>query len=397
MPMTDLQIRNIKPGEKRQRLLDRDNLYIEVMVSGKKIWRFRYYRDGKQSWHTIGDWPTVGLQEARERSMVLRQRVRDGLPLKEEKRGEGIFSDIALEWADAHDRKVSNERDRVRVRTRLKTHVFPFIGKMDITEIQPQDVLSLLKRLEAEEKFEMLSRVRSMISQIFRYAAANGKPVTDPTYVLRGAITVPKKRHYASVTNAAEVGALLRSIWAYPQEIVREAMKFSAYTFCRPGEIRKGEWSEVDFDNAEWRIDASKMKMRRVHIVPLSNQALAILKSLHPRTGHGRYIFPSARNLSATRPMSENGVLVALRSMGYEKDQMTPHGFRSMASTLLNENGFNRDHIERQLAHIEGNQVRAAYNYAEYLPERRMMMQWYADYLDSLREGTEKPDRPISV
>jgi integrase len=194
---------------------------------------------------------------------------------------------------------------------------------------------------------------------------------------------VPKQRHYPSPKKPEEVGMLMRAIDAYPHDMIRCAMLFSALTFCRPGEIRHAEWSEIS--GAEWRIPEEKMKMRRPHIVPLARQAIELLQKMNQLTGHGKYVFPSNRAPNADRAMSDGTVLVAIRAMGYTKDQMVPHGFRSMASTLLNEHGFPPDHIERQLAHVEGNSVRAAYNYAEYLPERRKMMQWWADYLDELR------------
>jgi integrase len=262
-------------------------------------------------------------------------------------------------------------------------HLLPFLGDKDIASITPADILPVFQRLAGMEKWEMLSRIRSITSQIFRYGVATGRCQNDPTYALRGAIISPRPRHYSSIRKPSEVGALMRAITSYPYEQVRCALLFSALTFCRPGEIRNAEWAEIDKD--EWRIPQEKMKMNRPHIVPLSRQALKVLEEMRDISGGGKYVFPS--NRTPTRPMSENTILAALRSMGYTKDQMTPHGFRSMASTLLNENGFNRDWIERQLAHVEGNSVRAAYNYAEYLPERRKMMQWWADYLDTLRQS----------
>jgi integrase len=351
------------------------------MTSGKKYWRLRYFKDGKRSWHTIGEYPATGLQEAREKRNDLRRKLREGAPLSAK---STLFRDVALEWAHAHDQKIANENDRIKMRGRMNNHLLPFLGEKEIASIAPADVLAVLQRLAGMEKWEMLSRVRSVTSQIFRYGVATGRVQTDPTYALRGAIIAPKKRHFPSIRKPAEVGALMRSIDAYPFERVRYAMWFSALTFCRPGEIRRAEWSEIDMDRSEWTIPEEKMKMRRPHIVPLSRQAVEVLKEMADISRGGKYVFPS--NRTPLRPMSDATVLAALRSMGYPKDQMTPHGFRSMASTLLNENGFNVDWIERQLAHVEGNGVRAAYNYAEYLPERRKMMQWWADYLDELRE-----------
>jgi integrase len=380
MPMSEIKAKSAKPRERRYQLSDLDGLYLEVMTSGKKYWRLRYFKDGKRSWHTIGEYPATGLQEARDRRNDLRKKLRDGVPFE----GKGnSFRDVALEWADAHDKKIANEKDRIKTRNRMNNHLLPFIGDKAISAVTPADILPLLQRLAERENFEMLSRIRSITSQIMRYGVATGRCSTDPTYALRGAIITPRKRHYPSPKKPDEVGSLMRAIDAYPRDMVRCALRFSALTFCRPGEIRHAEWSEINKD--EWKIAAEKMKMRRPHIVPLSCQAVEILEKMRQLTGHGRYVFPSNRAPNGDRPMSDATILAALRSMGYTKDQMTAHGFRSMASTLLNENGFNFDWIERQLAHTEGNSVRAAYNYAEYLPERRKMMQWWADYLDELR------------
>ena len=383
MPLSDMRIKSLKPRDKRYQECDSDGLYIEVMTSGKKYWRLRYHKDSKHSWHTIGEYPATGLQEAREKRNDLRKKLRDGQPLTIK---STLFRDVAEEWAEAHDKKISRERDKISTRNRMRNHLLPFLGDKDISAITPADVLQVLQRLAELEKWEMLARIRSAASQIFRYGVATGRCENDPTSALRGAIIPPRKRHYPSIRRPAEVGALMRAIDAYPFERVRYAMYFSALTFCRPGEIRHAEWAEIDMGKLEWIIPEEKMKMRRPHVVPLSRQASEVLYEMRAVSGNeGKYIFPS--NRTPLRPMSDSTILAALRAMGYTNDQMTPHGFRSMASTLLNENGFNRDWIERQLAHIEGNSVRAAYNYADYLPERRKMMQWWADYLDTLRQS----------
>jgi integrase len=380
MPLTDVKIKSLRARDKRYQTADSDGLYLEVMSSGRKYWRVRYCKDNKRSWHTIGEYPAVGLQEARERRNDMRMKLRSGAPLK--LKGNS-FRDVALEWACAHDKKISNEKDRIKTRNRMNNHLLPFIGDKDIAAVTPADILPLLQRLAERGNFEMLSRIRSITSQIFRYGVASGRCAADPTYALRGAVITPKKSHYPSPKNPRDAGMLLRAIDSYPRDTVRRAMQFSALTFCRPGEIRTAEWAEIN--DGEWKIPEEKMKMRRPHIIPLARQTLEILEKMRQLTGHGKYVFPSNRTPNGDRPMSEAGVLAALRAMGYTKEQIVPHGFRSMASTLLNENGFNADWIERQLAHTEGNSVRAAYNYAEYLPERRRMMQWWADYLDGLR------------
>jgi integrase len=385
MPLSDFRIKSTKPRDKRYQIADSDGLYIEIMPSGKKYWRLRYSENNKRSWHTIGEYPAIGLQEARERRNSLRKRLRDGEAFANAKEKlVCTFEDVALAWADAHEVKINGLKYKKNIRSRLTSHILPFIGTKDIKTLKSTDILPILDRLIALGRLEMACRARSICSQVFRYAIATGKCESDPTYALRGMIISPQTKHLSSITDPREVGRLLRAIDVYPQTVVRCALLFSALTFCRPGEIRHAEWSELDKN--EWRIPAEKMKMKRPHIVPLSRQALEMLDKVRPLTGHGQYIFPSNRAPRGDRPMSDATVLVALRSMGYTKEQMTAHGFRSMASTLLNENGFPPDHIERQLAHVEGNSVRAAYNYAEYLPERRKMMQWWADYLDELRE-----------
>jgi integrase len=380
--LTDTKIRNAKPGEKRYRMADNDGLYIEISPSGKKYWRFRSNNGGKRSWRDLGEYPHVSLQQARE----LKNQARHPDGEKDTRARENcLFSQAASEWIDIHERKLNNEKEKQNIRSRLENHILPFIGGREIAELTTMDILPLMKRLSVIGKYEMCRRVKQIISQVFRYAIMSGRCQNDPTYALRGFIDAPKPGHYASLTRASEVAALLRAVDAYPHAVVRFAMRFSALTFCRPGEIRNAEWMELE--DGEWRIPEAKMKMRRPHIVPLACQTIGILDEMKLLTGHCRYIFPSARTPNGDRPMSENTVRVALRTMGYANDQMTPHGFRHMASTLLNENGFNRDWIERQLAHVEGNSVRAAYNYAEYLPERRKMMQWWADYLDTLRQS----------
>ncbi len=266
--------------------------------------------------------------------------------------------------------------------------MYPWLGDSTINDIQPKDVLRVLRRVEDRGAAEAGHRIRQHCSAVFRYAVASGYADRDPTQDLRGALLPTKPKHYASITDAKKIGELLRAIDAYKGQLVtRCALTLTALTFVRPGELRKAEWAEFDLENAEWRIPAEKMKMDRPHIVPFSEQALDVLKEIQPLTSDGRFVFPGIR--SQQRPMSENTVTAALRGMGYTGDEITAHGFRSMASTRLNEMGWNRDAIERQLAHIEGNAVRAAYNYAEHLEERRRMMQAWADYLDGLRNDAD--------
>ena len=250
--------------------------------------------------------------------------------------------------------------------------------------MEPPELLRVIQKVEQRGALDTAHRVQQIASRVFRYGVATGRCPRDPTADLRGALPPVRSNHFAAITHPKEIGALLRVIADYRgAEVTRCALKLAPLVFVRPGELRQAEWAEMQLDQAEWRIPAKKMKMKRDHIVPLSTQSIAILEDIQPLTGSGRYVFPSV--LTPTRPMSENTVNSALKRLGYTKEEMTGHGFRSMASTLLNENGWSADAIERQLAHVEGNSVRAAYNYADYLDERRRMMQWWGDYLVKLK------------
>jgi integrase len=266
--------------------------------------------------------------------------------------------------------------------------VFPWLGKRHINEITAPELLTVLRRVENRGALETAHRINQICGQVFRYAIATGRAERDISADLKGALPPTRVKHHASITEPKQVGELMRAINSYSGSFTTAiALKLSAILFVRPGELRQAEWSEIDFENKEWRIPAEKMKMRELHIVPLCKQAISLLEELRPLTGRAKYLFPSVR--TDTRPMSNNTINASLRRLGYTKEQMTAHGFRSMASTILNEQGWNRDAIERQLAHSEKDGVRAAYNYAQYLPERKKMMQAWADYLDGIAQGAK--------
>jgi integrase len=274
------------------------------------------------------------------------------------------------------------------IMSRLNRDVFPWLGNHPVGEITAPELLAVLRRIENRGALETAHRIKSSCGQVFLYAIATGRAERNPSADLKGALPPVKPKRMATITDPKEVGALLCAMEDYRGSFVTKcALRLAPLIFVRPGELRHAEWSEIDLDGMEWRIPAGKMKAREPHIVPLSQQAVDIFNEIQPLTGNGRYVFPGARSIH--RPMSENAVLAALRRMGYEKGMMTGHGFRAMASTCLNEMGWKPDVIERQLAHAERNQVRAAYNHAEYLPERRKMMQAWADHLDALRQGSE--------
>lgn len=295
------------------------------------------------------------------------------------------FQEIALDWYSRKMEGVRSDSHAVRVLSRLKRYVFPAIGHKHINEIKPPEILAFLRQIENAGKIETAHRVLQVTSQVFRYAIAIGVGENDPCTALRGALTPNKEKHFPTITDPKEIGQLLRAIDTLTgNAIVQNALLFLALTFVRPGELRTAEWVDIDFEKAEWRIPAEKMEMKRPHIVPLSRQAVAVLNRLKPLTGHGKYIFSSTRSLTkGDRPMSDGTMNAAIRRLGYTKEQFTPHGFRSMASTVLNEYGWPLDAIERQLAHVEKNSVRAAYNHAEHLDVRRKMMQWWADWVDA--------------
>ena len=395
MPLTDVAVRNIKPGPKTVRLRDERGLYLEVSPKGGKWWRLRYTYQGKENMLSLGVYPDVSLKDARERRDEARKLIASGIDPSQARKEEKAeiaadavtFERVAREWF-AKFKENWTPGHAARTMRRFEMDVFPWIGARPIRDILAPELLTTIRRIESRGAIETAHRTLQNCGQVFRYAVASGHADRDISGDLRGALPPSKEKHHASVTDPKDVASLLRTIETYQGSFVTmSALRLAPMLFVRPGELRHAEWSEIDLDKAEWRIPATKMKMREQHIVPLSRQAVAILGELHPLTGAGRYVFPSVR--TSARPMSENTVNAALRRLGYAKDEMTGHGFRSMASTLLNEMGWNRDAIERQLAHAERNSIRAAYNFAEFLPERRRMMQAWADHLDVLKAGAK--------
>lgn len=395
MPLTDAAVRNAKATDKTLRLKDERGLYLEVSPKGGKWWRLRYWLASKENRLSLGVYPDVSLKEARERRDEARKLIANGIDpsvARKEEKAEAAaealtFEHVAREWYERFKPKWSPSH-ALDVIQRLEKNVFPSLGPRPIRDITAPELLAAVRLIEGRGAVESARRILQMCGQVFRYAIATGQADRDIAADLRGSLPPAREKHHASITDPKGVAQLLRAIDGYQGSMVACcALRLAPLVFVRPGELRHAEWSEIDLDKAEWRIPAEKMKMREQHIVPLSRQAVAILRELHPLTGAGRYVFPSIR--TSARPMSENTVLAALRRMGYTKDEMTGHGFRSMASTLLNEQGWNRDAIERQLAHGERNAVRAAYNFAEHLPERRRMMQAWADYLDKIKAGAK--------
>lgn len=393
MKLTDTFLRGLRATGKVQKCSDGGGLYLHVSPVGGKLWRMGYRFDGKQRTLSFGAYPAVSLKEARNKREEAKELIAAGIDPGSQKRAmkaaiksesANSYEVIAREWFEKYSAGWS-ESNKVKVLARQLNYIFPFIGGKPIRQVTAPELLDALRRIEKRGSLDTAHRALQDCSRIFRYAIATGRGERDTAADLRGALPPAKGSNFATITDPKDVGALLRAIGGYEGGVVvASALRLAPLVFVRPGELRQAEWSEFDFDAAEWRIRAERMKMRQVHIVPLARQTLSILRELHAFTGHGQFLFPSPR--TDCRPISDVALLAALRRMGYSKEQMTVHGFRSMASTLLNEQGYNRDWIERQLAHGERNSIRAAYNYAEYLPERRQMMQEWADYLDKLRE-----------
>jgi integrase len=399
MLLNDTIIRNTKPSLKQRKLFDGGGLYLILRPNGARWWRIKYYFENVEKTLSLGVYPEVSLKRARERREEIRRLVADGIDpgtkRKAEKRARvNTFEAVAREWIDQRSPNWTKPYRGLVVR-RFEKNIFPWIGSKPVRTLCAADVLDCLQRVHKRGALETAHRVRASCSDVMRYAVATRRAERDPIVDLKGALPPAKHEHFASITDPVQVGQLLRAIDGYQAKAfaVSASLLLSPLVFVRPTELRLARWTEFNLDGAEWRIPPKRMKMKVPHVVPLSKQAVAILRELNLVTGPDGFLFPSIR--TASRPMSNNTVNSALRRLGYTGAEMTGHGFRSMASTLLNEQGWNPDAVERQLAHSEQNDVRAAYNYAEHLPLRRRMMQAWADYLDGLRAG--KNEAPIGI
>ena len=403
--LTQLKITSAKPKASPYNLSDGQGLALVIQPTGSKLWRFRYRFAGKAKTLHLGPWPGTSLADAREKCREARKSIDTGLdPVLEKKRAKvtaryanaTTFKEVAQEYLEKCDRegRATVTLDKLRWLLGL---AYPLIGTHPISSITPTEALAVLRKVEGTGRYESARRMRSVLSRVFRYGIATARCDRDVAADLRGALTTPKVQHHAAVTDPLEVGLLLRTIDTYTgQETTRMALRLSAHLFVRPGELRQAEWSEIDFEKAVWIMPIEKMKMRRPHKVPLSRQVLAMFEELREVSGHRQHLFPCMG--SPRRPMSENCVNQALRRLGYATDEMTAHGFRAMAATLLNEMGqWNPDAIERQLAHQEASSVRRAYARGEYWDERVAMMQHWSDYLDGLRQAADtiRAPRPV--
>lgn len=395
MAFKDAEIRSLGPGPKPYKKADGKGLHLLIFPNGSKLWRLKYRIAGKEKQLALGQYPDIGLAEARKRRDLARAQIEQGIdPSLDRQRGkaaaklsaDNTFSAIATDYI------AKRQKEGLASATISKAHFFlaqlsPAIGSMPIKEVDTQMLLAALKRIEGKGNYETAKRTRSFASRVFRYAVSTGRADADPAALLSGALISAKAKHYAAILKAEEFGVVLRAIDSYDgSPITRFSLQFAPHVFVRPGELRHAEWQEFDFDKAVWKIPAGRMKARRPHAVPLSSQVLDILDELRKLTGPQGYVFPSLH--SSARPMSENTMNVAFRRMGFSKDEITSHGLRATASTLLNESGlWSPDAIERALAHGFSNAVRSAYHRGEHWEERVKMAAWWSNYLTDLKNA----------
>ena len=397
VPLSDLQISKAKPQAKQVTLFDGGGLFLLITPSGGKLWRFKYRFDGKEKLLAIGPYPEISLADARQRREEVRKLLTNGVDPGAVKKAqkdarivlsESSFEVVAREWHAkfAHTWVASHATHKLE---RFEKNVFPWIGNMPIADVKATDVLAILRRIESRSLLDTAHRVKMDCGQVLRYAVATGRAERDCTSDLKGALPPVKGGHFSAPTDPKDVASLLRAIEGFTGSfVVKCALLLAPLVFVRPGELRSAEWAEINLDAAEWNIPGHKMKMKEPHLVPLSKQAIEIFKSLQPLTGHSRYVFPSHR--SPLRCMSENAVNAGLRRMGFEKSEITGHGWRAVARTLIHEIlGFTPDAIEAQLSHAVPDRLGKAYNRTQHLAERRKMMQIWADYLDGLKIGAK--------
>ena len=391
--LTDRAVLNAKPKSGRYKISDDYGLYLLVMPQGGKHWRFDYRFAGARRTLSIGPYPLFSLAEARDERDKARKFLREGVDPGERQKQQraadelfaaSTFSVVADEVLNRMEKESRVEATLTKTRW-LLDFARPMLGAIPISEITAPQILAVLRKIEDRGRYETANRLRSVIGSVCRYAIATGRATSDPTYALRGALISPPVTHFAAITDPDQVSELLRAIDGFEgQPATHAALKLAPHVFVRPGELRAAEWSEIDFDKALWSIPGAKTKMRRPLKVPLTPQSMAILRWIQRLTGNGRYVFPSLRSME--RPMSDNCLNAALRRLGYDNTEMTAHGFRAMACSLLNESGrWHADAIERQMGHTDSNEVRRAYARAEYWEERVRMMQWWSDHLDALK------------
>lgn len=392
IPLTDIQLRNLKAPRRETKIFDGNGLFLLATPSGGKLWRLKYRFDGKEKLLSFGPYPSISLSVARQKREEARELIAQGIEPGAAKKTAALigetFQDLALEWL-TRQASACTAKHLETIKARLAAYVFPHIGNRPISKLTSVELLGVLRKIEARGTIETAHRVKQICGQVFRYGVGKGVCEHDLSAGLRGQLTKkPRAKHMAAITDRKEAAGLLRAIDDYSGTLVIKcALRLAPLFFVRPGELRHMEWAEIDLEGALWTIPAEKMKMRKIHTVPLSRQALTILEEIMPLTGRGKYVLPSVR--TTTRPISDMAINAALRRMGYTKEEMTGHGFRSMASSLLHEAGWDSNLIELQLAHRDTNTVRAIYNRSERLDERRKMMQTWADFLETISVGAK--------
>lgn len=404
--LTELKVRAAKPQEKPYKLTDEKGLYLQVQPTGAKYWRQKYRFDGKQKTLAFGIYPEIGIADARERRDEARKLLAKGIDPSVEKRAQkaeravkiaNSFELVAREWWEKQ-KPLWTEKHANKILNRLEKNAFPWLGKVPVAEIDAPAVLSVLRKIEDRQAFYMAGRVRETIGQVMRYAVATGRTKHDPVPALKDALTVHVEKHMASVTDPSRVGALLRKFDGFAgTHTVSCALRLAPLVFGRIGELRHMQWSDLDLEGGLWSLPAEAMKKREPHLVPLSKQSVAILREMQPVSGHLNYVFPSIRK-PAEKPMSENTINVALRRLGIDtQEELTGHGFRAMARTILHERlGFDPDWIEAQLSHAKKGALGSAYDRTRFIDQRIKMMQSWADYLDKLKVGAEVISFPVS-
>ncbi|MGO9930435.1 MAG: tyrosine-type recombinase/integrase [Steroidobacteraceae bacterium] len=385
--LTYKMIKAAKPKAKVYKLFDGNGLHVRVQPTGTKIWCFKYRFGDAEKQLSLGPYPSVTLADARHRCDEARVKIHSSPPVDPgAKAGASSFAAVSEDY-------LNRQVDRLahitvyKARWQLREFINPYIGDKPIAQVTAPDLLAALRRIEHSGNIETAHKAKELCGRIFRYAIATGQCERDVAADLKGALTPRPEHHLAAITDPAKVGELLRAIEGYEgQPATIAALRLAPHVFLRPGELRRGRWAEIDFKNAVWRIPSDRMKMRRDHLVPLSLQSISILTGLAEMTGGGEFMFPAIG--TQPRPISENSLGGALRRLGYGPDQMVAHGFRSMASTLLHELGYDSRDVELQLAHADSNKIRGIYNRSERIKERIKMMQAWSDYLDSLRDGS---------
>ncbi len=387
--LNDITIKKAKPKDKQYKLTDGEGMYLMIHPNGGKYWRLRYKLAGKEKTLALGTYPTVSLAEARDKRFDAKKQLSNGIDPSQEKKqkklqqyinAENSFENIARDWYQKNYAKWK-PRHANYILKRLEADIFPVIGSRPINEIKTPELLATIQKVEKRGALDIAKRALQTSGQVFRYAIAIGKAEHDISANLKGALTTRQPVNHARLEED-QLPEFFEKLEKYEGQQTKLAFKFLILTFVRTIELRGARWEEINFEKKEWHIPAERMKMGQKHIVPLAKQSITLLKELQELNGNRDLIFPSQTN--PNKMMSENTLLYTLYRLGYHS-RATTHGFRSTASTILNEKGFNRDHIERQLAHGERDKVRAVYNHAQYLPERHKMMQWWANHLDKLK------------